>query len=187
MPFKARVSLRGTGQFNVFTPPRNVGAVPFVVAVAELSGTHLPLNSRVTPEGFEAKWQTTDSARRASRPPRDRRTVMWKAPLHRHRCHPGDADLPHDQSRGEVRAVVHCAVVRHLFLFRSTVAAAHPCRAVRVARFVAVAVLSAAALARRTDRLHQRLSRVRRPRARCNPPSTRRRSRAASCRRSCSP
>ena len=152
------------------------------------NGNTLPLNSTVSADGFEANWQTMEfGSPRIATSPAHHRSGDVERRDHRRRPDRGDADLPHDQSRREIRAAVRGAVVRDLFLLRGAVAAAHPHRAVRAARPLALAVLAAAALARRADRLHHRLS-GRAPGS-CwrNPRSTPRRSRGASCRRSCSP
>jgi inner membrane protein len=59
--FKGRVSLRGTGQFNVVHAAKEMSAV-FRSSWPSPSfvGDVLPLNSSVTADGFEAKWQTTE-------------------------------------------------------------------------------------------------------------------------------
>jgi inner membrane protein len=59
--FKGRVSLRGTGQFNVIHAAKEMSAVfrsPW--PSPSFVGDVLPLNSTVTADGFEAKWQTTE-------------------------------------------------------------------------------------------------------------------------------
>ena len=187
--FKGRVSLRGTGQFAVVHAAKEMSAVfrsswPSPSFVGRRTALELDrLGRRLRGE------MADDGVRLATHHDRERgcRAIDVEYAVHRRRSHPGDADLPHDQSRGEVRPAFHRAVVRDLLFLRGAVAAAHPRRAIRPAWPLAVAVLAAVALARGADRLHQRLSRGRRPRARCNRPSTPRRSRGASCRRSSSP
>jgi inner membrane protein len=59
--FRGRVSLRGTGQFNVIHAAKEMSAVfrsPW--PSPSFVGDVLPLNSTVTADGFEAKWQTTE-------------------------------------------------------------------------------------------------------------------------------
>jgi inner membrane protein len=59
--FKGRVSLRGTGQFAVIPAAKEMSAVfRSSWPSPSFSGDVLPLNSTVSAEGFEAKWQTTE-------------------------------------------------------------------------------------------------------------------------------
>ena len=62
VPFKGRVSLRGTGQFAVQSmPPRRCRRCSVRRGRRRaLSADVLPLNSTVSADGFEAKWQTTE-------------------------------------------------------------------------------------------------------------------------------
>jgi len=59
--FKGRVTLRGTGQFGVVHAAKEMSAV-FRSSWPSPSfvGDVLPLNSTISGEGFEAKWQTTE-------------------------------------------------------------------------------------------------------------------------------
>ena len=123
------------------------------------SGNTLPLNSTVTADGFEANWQTIEfGSPRIAASAAIMDPAMWKGatigvdlieatPIYRMITRVAKYGL-----------LFVRAVVRDLFLLRSAVAAADPRRAVRAARPLALAVLAAAALARRADRLHQRLS-----------------------------
>ena len=121
MPFKsAREPARHRGSSRCGL--RRQGARPRCSVRAgprrALPGTCCRLNSTVSADGFEAKWQTTEfGSPRIAAASAIAEPSMWNTPMHRRRSHPGDADLPHDQSRGEIRPAIHGAVVRDLFFF----------------------------------------------------------------------
>ena len=61
MTFKGRVTLRGTGQFGVVHAAKEMSAVfRSSWPSPSFAGDVLPLNSTVSADGFEAKWQTTE-------------------------------------------------------------------------------------------------------------------------------
>ena len=89
------------------------------------SGNTLPLSSNISSDGFEANWQTTEfGSPRIAPSAGDHRSGDVERRDHRGRPDRGDADLPHDHARGEIRALFVRAVVRDLFLLRGAVAAA---------------------------------------------------------------
>ncbi len=59
--FKGRVTLRGTGQFAVVHAAKEMSAVfRSSWPSPSFAGDVLPLNSTISADGFEAKWQTTE-------------------------------------------------------------------------------------------------------------------------------
>jgi inner membrane protein len=59
--FRGRVTLRGTGQFGVIHAAKEMAATfRSSWPSPSFAGDVLPLNATVSPDGFEAKWQTTE-------------------------------------------------------------------------------------------------------------------------------
>ena len=156
--FQATISLRGTGAFNLLYAGKQLDAsMRSPWRTPSFGGSILPENASVTSQGFDAHWQTTAFGS----PPISiaggiSRSGHVERRDHRRRSDRGHAALPDDQSCRQVRAAVRRAVVRHLFLLRAVVAPANPSRAICPARAVAFAVLIAAALAERADRVYGR-------------------------------
>lgn len=80
--FKGRVSLRGTGQFGVVHAAKEMAAVVRSSWPSpSFSGDVLPLNSTVSSDGFEAKWQTTEfGSPRITTATAIAEQSMWNAP-----------------------------------------------------------------------------------------------------------
>ena len=108
--FKGRVTLRGTGQFAVIHAAKEMSAMfRSSWPSPSFAGDVLPLNSTISPDGFEAKWRTTEFGSPRITTASAVRAVDIELAVHRRRSHSGDAISPHDRSHGEVRPAVHRA------------------------------------------------------------------------------
>jgi inner membrane protein len=78
--FKSGVSLRGTGSFMLqFAGKELAAAFRSSWPSPSFSGNTLPLDSRISPEGFEANWQTTEfGSPRITASPAILDNAMWK-------------------------------------------------------------------------------------------------------------
>ena len=119
LPFQLALSLRGTSSFNLMYAGKGARRDHQVaVADAELRGQHPAHQLQRDRAGFRrtlADQQLRLSARLDRRS--DRRPGLVEGLGDRRRADRGDATLPHDHPRREVRAAVHRAVVRDLFFF----------------------------------------------------------------------